>query len=120
MSWKDSYGKITLIGTVGLVIGTIILLQIVLYLLSFIFPTLAVIKLGPAFMFIMAGLIVYTFFNFVLKKGVFDRRDVLYLLMVVGGIIVFFYVSKTYMPQFFSIAVPNQFQGTELFQFTKP
>lgn len=111
---RGLFTRVTFGGVVLSLIFTVILLQLLFLGLGFIFPTLADIKLGFIFYMVAAGLALYFLFKFATKKDTLERRDILYLLLVAGAMIAFFILTKKYIPQMFSIALPSQFQGTGL------
>ena len=113
MGLKDLFNKITWQGVLLGVIVIIAVLQIGFSLLGMIFRSLANVKFGFAFYIIAAAMALYFIIKFITKKteGI-DRRDVFYILLILGVMVMFFWATQKYIPQMFSIAIPGQFEDS--------
>ena len=113
MALKDLFNKITWQGVLLGVIVIITVMQISLSLLGLMFRSLAGVKLGFAFYIIAAAMSLYFIIKFITRKteGI-ERRDVFYVLLILGVMIAFFWATQKYIPQMFSLTMPGQFEDS--------
>lgn len=95
----------------GLVIGGIVLLQAGSFIVSQV-SDVQQLRLGPAFLFILAGLAVYAAFGlintYVLSGGKqFNKLDLLQVGLIAGIIVAIYVFLPQYVPEIFSAGVQS-------------